>query len=121
MVTTAEIGRAGEQVATEYLRQHGFLICEQNWRNGRYEIDIIATKWDTIHFVEVKTRRADGLTPPEAAITAAKFRALKHAASLYLALHTIDLEPYFDLCAVEYRMGEPPVIRYIEDAMESTW
>ncbi|MBQ4539816.1 MAG: YraN family protein, partial [Alistipes sp.] len=42
MLTTAQIGRRGEDVAVEYLRSRGYMICAQNWRSGRYEIDIVA-------------------------------------------------------------------------------
>ena len=69
MGTTAETGRMGERAAAEFLRRAGYEICALNWRSGRYELDIVARKGDFVHFVEVKTRRADGLTPPEAAVT----------------------------------------------------
>lgn len=121
LTESAQTGRRGEQIATEYLRRNGFLIRERNWRNGRYEVDIIAEKWDTIRFVEVKTRRAGSLTPPEAALTASKFRALRRAASYYLALHRIVLEPQFDLCAVEMQPDGTARVRYVEHAMESDW
>ena len=85
MSTTAETGRAGERAAAEYLRRAGYEICALNWRSGRYALDIVARKGDFVHFVEVKTRRADGLTPPEAAVTPQKFRALTRAALRYMA------------------------------------
>lgn len=121
MTSCADTGALGERIATDYLRRQGFLIRERNWRHGRYEIDIIAEKWDTIRFVEVKTRRADSLTPPEAALTASKFRALRRAAAFYLSLHRIALEPQFDLCAVEIEPGGASRVRYVEHAMESQW
>lgn len=80
MGTTAETGRAGERAAVEYLRGAGYEICALNWRSGRYELDIVARKAGIVHFVEVKTRRAGSLTPPEAAVTPQKFRALTRAA-----------------------------------------
>ena len=85
MSTTAETGRAGERAAAEYLRRAGYEICALNWRSGRYELDIVARKAGIVHFVEVKTRRAGSLTPPEAAVTPQKFRALTRAAVRYLA------------------------------------
>lgn len=117
----AETGRRGERIAAEWLRSRGFEIRELNWRYGRYEIDIIAQRWDTIRFVEVKTRRAGALTPPEAAITRAKFRSLRRAADHYLTLHSLDLEPQFDLFAVEIAPDGSASVRYEERAMESHW
>ena len=74
MTAAAETGRAGERAATEYLRRAGYEICALNWRQGRYELDIVALRDGVLHFVEVKTRREGSLTPPEAAATQRKFR-----------------------------------------------
>ena len=117
-MTAAEIGRRGEEAALDYLRRAGFAIRERNWRNGRYELDIIAERWDEIHFVEVKTRKAGGWTTPEQAITPQKFRALFRAASYYMALRHIPLEPVFDLCAVDMQPDGTCEVRFIERAME---
>ena len=81
MTAAAETGRAGERAATEYLRRAGYEICALNWRQGRYELDIAACREGVLHFVEVKTRRSGSLTPPEAAVTQRKFRALSRAAT----------------------------------------
>lgn len=117
MLTAAEIGRRGEDAAVEYLRQEGFSILERNWRNGRYELDIIAERWDEIHFVEVKTRKAGGWTTPEQAITPQKFRALRRAASFYMAWRRVRLEPQFDLCAVDFYPDGRCEVRFIDHAM----
>ena len=44
MNEASEIGRRGEEAAVEYLRREGFRICARNWRNGRYEIDVVACR-----------------------------------------------------------------------------
>ncbi len=116
-----EIGRRGEEAAVDHLRKAGFLILERNWRNGRYEIDIIAQRWDEIHFVEVKTRKAEGWTLPEQAITPHKFQSLRRAASLYMALKHCPLEPFFDLCAVESFPNGEMHVELTTDAMQSHW
>lgn len=121
MNANAETGRRGEAAAVQWLRDRGFRILDLNWRNGRYEIDIVALRWDEIHFVEVKTRKADGWTTPEQAIDRNKFRALKRAASLYLALYGRQEEPCFDLIAVEYGSDGRREVRFVENAMESHW
>lgn len=118
---TTRIGNRGEEAAAAWLRSNGFEICARNWRNGRYEIDIVARRWDTLHFVEVKTRRAGGLTTPEAAITPQKFRALRHAAEVYLAQCDGRLEPQFDLAAVDMMPDGQAEVRLIEHAMECNW
>lgn len=120
-MTTAETGQRGEQAAADYLSRAGYELCERNWRTGRYELDIVAVKGDTLHFVEVKTRRANSLTPPEAAATALKFRSLRRAAERYLDLCGWQGDVQFDLAAVEIRPDGTDVVRLIENALESHW
>ena len=62
MTEKQQRGALGEQAAVEYLRQNGFMIVEQNWREGKSEVDIIALRYDELHFVEVKTRKANSMT-----------------------------------------------------------
>lgn len=121
MSTAAETGRTGERAATEYLRRAGYEICALNWRWGRYELDIVARKAGVVHFVEVKTRRAGSLTPPEAAVTPQKFRALTQAALRYLAVTGEQAEPQFDLAAVDVMPDGSTEVRLVGQAMEYNW
>ena len=54
-----EVGALGENVAAEYLKRHGFSIRDRNYVKKTGELDIIAEKEDTLHFVEVKTILTD--------------------------------------------------------------
>lgn len=118
---SADTGRRGEQAAVDYLRRAGFSILERNWRSGRYELDIVARRWDELHFVEVKTRRAGGLTTPEEALTPRKFAALRRAAMAYMAQRGVRLEPQFDLAAVDLMPDGRLNVRFAERAMECNW
>ncbi len=121
MRRTDETGASGEQAAVDYLRKEGFRIVQRNWRTGRYELDIVAVREDRIHFIEVKTRRVEGLTTPDEAMTPAKMRALRRAVESYLALYDTDLEPQIDFVAVDlYPDGEYGV-RYVPEAVISRW
>lgn len=121
MSTNAETGRAGERAATEYLRRAGYDIRALNWRQGAYELDIVAMHQGVLHFVEVKTRQAGALTPPEAAMTRRKFRALTCAATCYLAATGWDGEVQFDLIKVEMAHNGSVHVELIENAMEYNW
>ena len=55
-MTNKELGAIGEELACNYLMNNGYRLLHRNWRNGRYEIDIVALKDNELHFVEVKTR-----------------------------------------------------------------
>ncbi len=50
-----EVGALGERVAAEYLRRHWFDIVDRNIARKTGELDLVAEKEDTLHFVEVKT------------------------------------------------------------------
>ncbi len=110
------LGQRGEAAAMQYLRESGYLIHERNWRSGPYEIDLVAEHWDTLHFVEVKTRRAGSIQPPAEAMTPAKIRALEQAMRDYLAEHRIRLNLSFDVCTVEVHPDGRMDIDLIENA-----
>lgn len=121
MSTTQDTGSLGEQAAAEYLHEQGYEILHRNWRTGRYELDIVARKDEYLCFVEVKTRRADGLTTPEEALTGRKMRSLARAADAYVKYYGPDLEPRFDLVAVDTLEGEVKAIRHIPGAGVLRW
>ncbi len=54
-LTSKQVGNLGESVACEYLKRHGFSIVDRNIARKTGELDIIAKKENTLHFVEVKT------------------------------------------------------------------
>ncbi|MFI3304243.1 MAG: YraN family protein [Rikenellaceae bacterium] len=117
----ADIGSAGEKIAMQWLRRNGYLIRDLNWRAGRYELDIVAEKWGVIHFVEVKTRRSDGLTTPEDAMTRNKKDSLIKAARSYLSQYKIENEFQFDLVAVETHPDLSVDIRLTERVVDIRW
>lgn len=120
MGRTREIGNKAEAAAAQWLTQNDFTILDRNWRNGRYELDIVAKRQGTLHFIEVKCRKRGGLTTPEDAITHAKFRSLSKAAEEYIAMNGITSEIQFDLVSVEYSANEYD-IRYVPNAMVARW
>ncbi|MBR2367220.1 MAG: YraN family protein [Alistipes sp.] len=108
------IGNRGEEIATEWLREQGFYIVERNWRVGHYEIDIIAQRWDTIHFVEVKTRKLGGWQSPYDSIDERKRRSLRRAAMNYAAVHRLRHLLQFDLIAITVDDHGHHTIEYTE-------
>ena len=53
--TPKDIGILGEKIVAEYLRRNGFTIEARNYAKKTGEIDIVARKGNTFHFVEVKS------------------------------------------------------------------
>jgi len=79
-----QLGQIGEEAAVTFLKQQGYQIVEQNFRNQLGEIDIVAYEGDTICFVEVKTRRSDIFGSPFESVTPAKQRKIAQVALSYL-------------------------------------
>lgn len=58
MTNKSEIGKKGEDLACEFLKDRGFKIIERNFRQKWDELDVVAISKDkTLVFVEVKTLR----------------------------------------------------------------
>lgn len=54
-MNTKKIGNKGEDKACKYLIKNDYKIIERNWSCRIGEIDIIATKKNTLYFIEVKS------------------------------------------------------------------
>ena len=121
MTAAAETGRAGERAAAEYLRRAGYEICALNWRQGRYELDIVARREEVLHFVEVKTRSNTDMGLPREYVTPAKQRRLKKTALYYLCEKQLDCPARFDVAEVyadSPYSRENVRIEYLENAFE---
>ncbi|MET0243650.1 MAG: YraN family protein [Flavitalea sp.] len=81
------IGKNGEDQATDFLEKNGFIILERNWRYRHGEIDIIATRDNTLHIVEVKTRTSTTFGFPEESIDDRKMQKLMITATAYCYQH----------------------------------
>ncbi len=88
---TKKLGNAGENIAVNFLENHGYKILEKNFRIRAAEIDIIAEKDNTIIFVEVKTRSNIRKGTPAEAVNLRKQKKIIEAASVFL-----QDEKYFD-------------------------
>ena len=88
---------------------------ERNWRVGHYEMDIIAEHYDTLHFVEVKTRRKGGWQSAYDSIDEQKIRSLRRAAMAYRSMHRIRHNIQFDLIAITVYEDNSTTLEYVEN------
>lgn len=103
---TAITGSKGEEAAAIFVQALGWHIINRNWRHGSLELDIVAQHNDTLVFVEVKTRRAGGMSSPLDALTRTKQERLIRAALHWIAAHDAWAKPCrFDLAAVTAQDG----------------
>jgi putative endonuclease len=84
-----ELGRAGEQVAAEYLERAGLRILDRNWRCADGEIDIVAVERRVLVVCEVKTRSDARFGTPLEAISRNKRTRLRRLAAQWLAAHGV--------------------------------
>ncbi|HBG74334.1 MAG: hypothetical protein A2X25_13525 [Chloroflexi bacterium GWB2_49_20] len=79
-----ELGRWGEQVASDYLSQKGYEIIGRNIQTPHGEIDILASLEQTLIFIEVKTRTNTLYGDPENSITSRKLIHMEESAGYYI-------------------------------------
>lgn len=116
MAAHNDLGHKGEDMAVEFLQGNGYCILNRNWTNkGHKEIDIIATKDDTVIFVEVKTRRLGSVTTPLSAVDNRKQHRICLAADSYMKTFRIDFPFRFDIICIIYN-DKASRIEHIVDA-----
>jgi|AntAceMinimDraft_17_1070374.scaffolds.fasta_scaffold05839_6 putative endonuclease len=114
-----ELGKKGEEIAREYLQKKRYKIIANNWRFGKDEIDIIATKNNFLIIVEVKTRRTNYFGEPETAVTQKKQKFLIRATQAYIKQNNVNTETRFDIIAITVVSGKYR-INHIKDAFYPT-
>ncbi len=87
MSSNLTTGNAGESLAADYLQKKGYSIVEKNWRFKHWEVDIIASRKNRLHFFEVKTRTNLHYGYPEESISFSKMESLRNAAEEYQYKH----------------------------------
>lgn len=100
MNSNKDTGNKGEELAAQALIERGFNILERNWQFRHWEVDIIASKDNRLHFIEVKTRKNKVFGYPEESITRDKMKSLKNAAEAYQEKHPAWKYIQFDVVAI---------------------
>ncbi len=114
-----DIGKRGERVAADYLRERGYAVLEQGYRGSGAEIDLIAQGEDCLVFVEVKSSRDGCWGYPEERVTKTKRRHLIRAARHYLMVNLPRAGGIrFDILAVVWGNGEPE-ITHLENVIQA--
>lgn len=118
MASHNDLGKWGEELAAQYLREQGYTILDRDWRLGHRDLDIVARTPDgtTVVFVEVKTRTSDVVSRPQDAVDARKIRSLGAAANAYAKEFQLWDELRFDLISIIGDRAETAVLEHVEDA-----
>jgi putative endonuclease len=128
------LGNLAEDLAAEFLVDHGYIILERNYRNNIGEIDIIVLKsksWlqhliskkilpsSKIIFVEVKAQSNARFGLAEERIGYFKQQKLRQLAAAYLKEKNLT-QHSFRIDAIRVDLSQTsPNIKHIESAVES--
>ncbi len=121
MLTSKEIGEAGEELAVSYLQKNGYQILDRNPKLGNLELDIVAKHGSEIVFVEVKARHDVSWGDPEDYVQDIKQGRIVRAAETWLDMRRLEEHPCrFDVIAINIGVN-PPAIKHYVDAFIVGW
>ncbi|MGD8239604.1 MAG: YraN family protein [Armatimonadota bacterium] len=118
--STRETGDIAEKHARRVMKQHGYRILETNYWGAGAEVDIVASKDDSIVFAEVKSGSTDEFGSPREWVGRAKQRKLTRAAVVFLKSRRLSNTSWrFDVVEVIFGPdGEVASAEIIENAFE---
>lgn len=109
-------GKAGEDLACQYLKNKGYLIRQTNYKKPTGEIDLILEKNETIIFVEVKFRKNLDYGYPGESVNIGKQKRILKTALWYIKEKKLDNYGFrFDVIEIYFHQ-EKQVINHLEHA-----
>ena len=115
MTYNKQTGNKGEDMAAVWIQAKGYVIIERNWRFKHWEVDIIASKENKLHFFEIKTRTSAKFGHPEESIGTKKMQCLLNAAQEYQYIHPEWKLLQFDVLSITMLSGTAIEYFLIED------
>ena len=100
MASHNDIGKIGEKLAAVWFEEKDYSILHTNWRHKNLEVDIIATKSNILHFIEVKAVTTLKFGNPEEKVSEKKMRNLIDASEEYLFQNPQWQRIQFDVLAI---------------------
>ena len=115
-----DLGTFYENIAAEYIKNHGGRIIKRNFRVRQGEIDIIAKDGDYLCFVEVKYRSKDDYGNPLDAVGYAKQRTICKVSEMYINMTGADFDApiRYDVIAVHTSDDGMYSVSWLKDAYE---
>ena len=97
-----QTGAEKEQMAAEYLRDHGYKILHRNFYSRFGEIDLIARDGNTLVFCEVKYRKNTNMGWPEEAVSPIKLQRMQQTAQFYCIRYRVpdQMPKRFDVISI---------------------
>ena len=115
MINKKDIGKKGEEFATNFLFANGYEVLQTNFRFGRAEVDIIAKRDTLLIFFEVKTRKNNDYGFPESFVSEAQRERIYFTAEEYVNKIAWKGEIQFDILAITWDgKSEPMVVHFVD-------
>jgi len=109
-------GKIWEIEAAKYLRKKKYKLIDFNFTSRFGEIDLIVQNKKYICFVEVKQREKSSIALPREFVDEFKQRKIIRTAEYYLAYHSTDLQPRFDVIEIYTENNKIKLIKHLENA-----
>jgi putative endonuclease len=118
LATHNDTGKKGEALAVAWFEEKGFTILHTNWRHKNLEVDIIASKNNMLHFIEVKAVTTLKYGNPEDKVSPKKIKNLIDASAEFLYQQPQWQRIQFDVLSLTMLQGQDVVYYLIEDVYE---
>jgi len=109
------LGQEGEALAVIWLTEKGYTMLHRNWRYSYYEVDIIASLNNVLHFIEVKTRRSKKFGDAEEAVDNKKISNLMNAGEEYQYQYPQWKRVQYDVLSINLYPNNTADYFFIED------
>lgn len=110
------IGRKGEALAGQWLQTKGYKIIDRNWCVRAGELDIVASKNNVYHFIEIKSCWGEKSYYPEESLTSYKQYRIINTIYKYLDEKGIINDWQFDLVLIQFSSStDKAMIRILEN------
>ncbi len=113
MSSSRKIGLRGEKIAVDYLKKQGYQIIGTNFHSRFGEIDIMASRNEILHIIEVKTRVSNSFGHPAEALCRRKLQAIFKTATIFISQSDHNwLNLQIDLIAINLDQCKTNIIHY---------
>lgn len=95
------LGKLGEEIASKFLQDKGYVLLFRNYRTRYDEIDIIGKRNGLLTFFEVKTKIGDKFGLPHESVNFLKLKHLKRAIQYFLLKNrVVDTKLSLDVVSI---------------------
>lgn len=117
----AVLGRSAEDIAADFLAEHGLTVILRNYRRRSGEIDLVAREGDVLVIAEVRTRSTDEFGGAAASVDGWKQHKIVRAAMQLLQERRdlARLRVRFDVMVVRGADGPRATVEWLKHAFEA--